>query len=170
MINSSLCQTVPPLTTDTCTKMRRPSIWCVGAVLNVAWCAVCASVCLCCSSSCLLALLGAPFAHPLLPHPPAPPYGDFTSPHDVDCPVPPRPASKADCPLDNTHLVPDTDAAGFKTKFIAKLWFGVLHSYSSAGMQVRHESVGRAHAFQGTLSDGDAQDIIMMGISDTGLG
>ena len=42
-------------------------------------------VCLCCS--CLLVLLGAPFAHPLLSHPPAPPYADFTSPFDVDCPV-----------------------------------------------------------------------------------
>ena len=46
------------------------------------------SVCLCCSSPYLLALLGAPFAHPLLSHPPAPPpYEDFTSPYDVDCPV-----------------------------------------------------------------------------------
>ena len=45
------------------------------------------SVCVRCSSPCLLALLGAPFAHPLLPHPPAPPYEDFTSPYDVDCPV-----------------------------------------------------------------------------------
>ena len=45
------------------------------------------SVCLFCSSPCLLALLGAPFAHPLLSHPPAPPYGDFTSPYDVDCPT-----------------------------------------------------------------------------------
>ena len=31
--------------------------------------------------------LGAPVAHPLLSHPPAPPYEDFTSPYDVDCPV-----------------------------------------------------------------------------------
>ena len=50
------------------------------------------SVCLCCSSPCLLALLGAPFAHPLLSHPPAPPpppppYADFTSPDDLDCPA-----------------------------------------------------------------------------------
>ena len=45
------------------------------------------SVWLCCSSPCPLALLGAPCAHPLLPHPPAPPHEDFTSPHDVDCPV-----------------------------------------------------------------------------------
>ena len=37
------------------------------------------SVCLCCSSPCLLALLGARVAHPLLPHPPAPPWEDFTS-------------------------------------------------------------------------------------------
>ena len=36
---------------------------------------------------CLLALLGAPVAHPLLSHPPAPPYEDFTSPYDMDCPV-----------------------------------------------------------------------------------
>ena len=35
------------------------------------------SVCLCCSSPCLLALLGAPFAHPLLSHPPAPPVQGF---------------------------------------------------------------------------------------------
>ena len=34
---------------------------------------------------CPLALLGAPCAHPLLSHPPAPPHEDFTSPHDVDC-------------------------------------------------------------------------------------
>ena len=46
------------------------------------------SVCLCCSSPCLVALLGAHVAHPLLSHPPAPPYEDFTSPHNVDCPVP----------------------------------------------------------------------------------
>ena len=45
------------------------------------------SVCLCCSSSCLLALLGALVAHPLLSHPPAPPYEGFTSPYDVDYPV-----------------------------------------------------------------------------------
>ena len=45
------------------------------------------SVYLCCSSPCLLALLGAPVAHPLLSHVPAPPYEDFTSPYDVDCPV-----------------------------------------------------------------------------------
>ena len=32
-------------------------------------------VCLCCSSPCLLALLGAPVAHPLLSHPPAPVRG-----------------------------------------------------------------------------------------------
>ena len=43
------------------------------------------SVCLCCSSPCRLALLGAPIAHPLLSHPPAPPV--FTSPYDVDCPM-----------------------------------------------------------------------------------
>ena len=30
------------------------------------------SVCLCCSSPCMLVLLGAPFAHPLLSHPPPP--------------------------------------------------------------------------------------------------
>ena len=41
-------------------------------------------MCLCCSSPCLLALLGAPVAHPLLSHPPAPPYEDFPSPYDVD--------------------------------------------------------------------------------------
>ena len=35
-----------------------------------------------------MALLGAHVAHPLLSHPPAPPYEDFTSPHNVDCPVP----------------------------------------------------------------------------------
>ena len=35
------------------------------------------SVCLCCSSPCLLALLGAPVAHPLLSHPPAPPVRGF---------------------------------------------------------------------------------------------
>ena len=45
------------------------------------------SVCLCCSSPCLLALPGALVAHPLLSHLPAPPYEDFTSPYDVDCPV-----------------------------------------------------------------------------------
>ena len=44
-------------------------------------------MCLCCSSPCLLALLGAPVAHPLLSHPPAPPYEDFTSPYGMDCPV-----------------------------------------------------------------------------------
>ena len=37
------------------------------------------SVCLCCSSPCLLVLLGAPVAHPLLSHPPAPPHEDFTT-------------------------------------------------------------------------------------------
>ena len=31
------------------------------------------SVCLCCSPPCLLELLGAPFAHPVLSHPPTPP-------------------------------------------------------------------------------------------------
>ena len=36
---------------------------------------------------CLLALLGAPVAHPLLSHPPASQYEGFTSPYDVDCPV-----------------------------------------------------------------------------------
>ena len=45
------------------------------------------SVCLCCSSPCLLVLLGAPVMHPLLSHPPAPLYEGFTSPRDVDCPV-----------------------------------------------------------------------------------
>ena len=46
------------------------------------------SVCLCCSSPYLLALLGAPIVHPLLSHPRAPPpYEDFTSPYDMDCPV-----------------------------------------------------------------------------------
>ena len=35
------------------------------------------SVCLCCSSPCLLAHLGAPFAHSLLPNPPAPPVRGF---------------------------------------------------------------------------------------------
>ena len=35
------------------------------------------SVCLCCSSPCLLALLGAPVVHPLLSHPPAPPVRGF---------------------------------------------------------------------------------------------
>ena len=45
------------------------------------------SVCLCCSSPCLLALLGAPVTHPLLSHPPAPPYEGFISPYDMDCPV-----------------------------------------------------------------------------------
>ena len=45
------------------------------------------SMCLCCSSPCLVALPGAHVAHPLLSHPPAPPYEDFTSPYDVDCPV-----------------------------------------------------------------------------------
>ena len=44
-------------------------------------------VCLCCSSPYLVALLGAHDAHPLLSHPPAPPYEDFTSPYNVDCPV-----------------------------------------------------------------------------------
>ena len=43
------------------------------------------SVWLCCSSPCPLALLGAPCAHPLLSHLPAPPHEDFTSPHNVDC-------------------------------------------------------------------------------------
>ena len=46
------------------------------------------SVCLCCSSPFLVALLGAHVAHPLLSHPPAPPYEDLTSPYNVDCPVP----------------------------------------------------------------------------------
>ena len=32
-------------------------------------------------------LLGAPVAHPLLSHPPAPPHEGFTSLYDVDCPV-----------------------------------------------------------------------------------
>ena len=45
------------------------------------------SGCLCCSSPCLVVLLGAYVAHPLLSHPPAPPYKDFTSPYNVDCPV-----------------------------------------------------------------------------------
>ena len=45
------------------------------------------SVCLCCSSPCLLALLGAPVAHPLLSHPPALPYAGFASLYDVDCPM-----------------------------------------------------------------------------------
>ena len=45
------------------------------------------SVCLCCSSPCLWALLVAPVAHPLLSPPPAPPYEDFTSLYGVDCPV-----------------------------------------------------------------------------------
>ena len=40
---------------------------------------------LCCSSPCPLALLGAPCAHHLLSHPPAPPRKDFESPHNVDC-------------------------------------------------------------------------------------
>ena len=44
-------------------------------------------VCLCCSSPCQLVLLGAPVAHPLLSHPPAPLYEGFTSPYDMDCPV-----------------------------------------------------------------------------------
>ena len=35
------------------------------------------SVCLCCSTPCLLALLGAPFTHPLLSHPLAPPVPGF---------------------------------------------------------------------------------------------
>ena len=43
-------------------------------------------LCVCCSSPCLLVLQGAPVAHPLLSHPPAP-YEDFTSRYDVDCPV-----------------------------------------------------------------------------------
>ena len=45
------------------------------------------SVCLCCSSPCLLALLDTPVAHSLLSHPLAPLYEGFTSPYDVDCPV-----------------------------------------------------------------------------------
>ena len=45
------------------------------------------SVCLCCTSPCLLALLGAHVAHPLLFHPLAPPYQDFTSPRVMDCPL-----------------------------------------------------------------------------------
>ena len=39
----------------------------------------------CVAPPCLLALLGAPFAHPRLP--PPPPYTDFTSPCDIDCSV-----------------------------------------------------------------------------------
>ena len=45
------------------------------------------SVCLCCSSPCLSALLGAPFAHPLLSHRPPQTFADFTSPYDADCPA-----------------------------------------------------------------------------------
>ena len=68
------------------------------------------SVCLCCSSPCLLALLGAPVAHPLLSHlpaPPPPPYEDFTSPYDVDCPV---------CGWLVTALLPTSRRAGHNSR------------------------------------------------------
>ena len=55
------------------------------AVLLLVW--LPRSVCLCCSSPCLLALLGAHVAHPLLSHLPVPPYEGFTSPYNMDCPV-----------------------------------------------------------------------------------
>ena len=42
---------------------------------------------LCCSTPFPLALLGGACALLLLPHSPVPPYEDFASPHDVDCPV-----------------------------------------------------------------------------------